>query len=128
MNQELYKQISDCFEDGYTKQDIIDEVNKIIGVLEAEKQLSLSSIELVGFKFKLNTASWQVRDANANGHYIVERQDDKYKNKYYIRNLDTNKLYSTDEDTLKYFMSHADCQDYEFVYVGRWGDYKNIAV
>ena len=127
MNKELYKEISACFDDR-TKQDIVNEINKIIEVLEAEEKLYSSSIELVGVKFELNTTSWQVLGANANGHYIVERQDNEYKDKYYIRKLDTNKVYSTDECTLKYLMSHADCQDYKFIYVGLWGDYADISI
>lgn len=127
MNRQLYGVISDCFDDR-TKQDIVNEVNKIIEVLDAEEKLYLSPIELIGFEFELNTTSWQVLDANANGHYIVERQDSEYDNKYYIRNLDTNKVYSTDERTLKYLMSHTDCQDYRFIYVGLWGDYESITV
>ena len=127
MNRALYNEISDCYDDR-TKQDIVDEINKIIEVLEAEEKLYLSPIELVGFEFELNTTSWQVLEANANGHYIVERQDDECKDHYYIRNLDTNKVYSTDERTLKYLMSHTDCQDYKFIYVGWWGDYENIGI
>lgn len=127
MNRQLYGVISDCFDDR-TKQDIVNEVNKIIEILEAEEKLYLSPIELIGFEFELNTTSWQVLGANANGHYIVERQDSEDDNKYYIRNLDTNKVYSTDERTLKYLMSHTDYQDYRFIYVGLWGDYESITV
>lgn len=127
MNRQLYGVISDCFDDR-AKQDIVNEINKIIEVLEAEEKLYLSPIELIGFEFELNTDSWQVLKANANGHYIVERQDSEYDNKYYIRNLDTNKVYSTDERTLKYLMSHTDCQDYKFIYVGSWGDYEDIGI
>ena len=125
MNIALYNVISD---DNRPKQDIVNEINKIFEVLDAEEQLYLSPIELVGFEFELNTTSWQVLKANANGHYIVERQDNEYNNKYYIRNLDTNKVYSTNERTLKYLMSHTDCQDYEFIYVGEWGDYEDIGI
>jgi hypothetical protein len=127
MNRALYNEISDCYDDR-TKQDIVDEINKIIEVLEAEEKLYLSPVELVGFEFDLNTTSWQVLEANANGHYIVERQDNEYTDKYYIRNCDTNKVYSTDERTLKYLMSHTDCQDYKFIYVGLWGDYEDIGI
>lgn len=127
MNKELYKEISNCFDDR-TEQDIVNEINKMIEVLKAEEKLNSSSIELVGVKFELNTTSWQVLNANANGHYIVERQDNEYKDKYYIRKLDTNKVYSTDKHTLKYLMSHADCQDYKFIYVGLWGDYEDISI
>lgn len=125
MNRALYNAILD---DNRTQQDIVNEVNKIIEVLKTEEQLYSSPIELVGFEFELNTTSWQVLDANANGHYIVERQDNEYKDKYYIRNRYTNKVYSTDERTLKYLMSHADCQDYIFIYVGEWGDYEDIGI
>ncbi len=127
MNRALYNEISDCFDDR-TKQDVVNEINKIFEVLEAEEKLYSSPIELIGFEFELNTTSWQVLDANANGHYIVERQDNEYDDKYYIRNLDTNKVYSTDERTLKYLISHADCQDYKFIYVGEWGDYADIGI
>lgn len=127
MNRGLYNEISDCFDDR-TKQDIVNEINKIFEVLEAEEKLYLSPIELIGFEFELNTTSWQVLKANANGHYVVERQDNAHDNKYYIRNLGTNKVYSTDERTLKYLMSHTDCQDYKFIYVGLWGDYEDIGI
>lgn len=127
MNKALYKEISDCF-DNRTKQDIVNEVNKIIEVLEVEEKLYVDPIKLVGSEFELNTTSWQVLDANANGHYIVEQQDNEYKDKYYIRKLDTNKVYSTDERTLKYLLSHTDCQDYKFIYVGLWGDYEAIII
>lgn len=127
MNRALYNEISDCFDDS-TKPDIVNEINKIFEVLEAEEKLYLSPIELVGFEFELNTTSWQVLNANANGHYIVERQDNEDDDKYYIRKLDSNKVYSTDERTLKYLISHADCQDYKFIYVGEWGDYENIGI
>lgn len=125
MNRALYNGILD---DDRTEQDIVNEINKIIEVLEAEEQLYLSSIELIGFEFELATTSWQVLEANANGHYIVERQDNDDKDYYYIRNCDTNKVYSTDERTLKYLMSHTDCQDYKFIYVGLWGDYESIVI
>ena len=127
MNRALYNAISDCFDDR-TKHDIVNEINKIIEVLEAEEKLYSSPIELIGFEFELNTTSWQVLDANANGHYTVEQQDNEYKDKYYIRKLESNKVYSTDERTLKYLMSHADCQDYKFIYVGEWGDYEDIGI
>ena len=127
MNRTLYDVISDCLDDR-TKQDIVNEINKIIEVLTAEEKLYLSPIKLIGFEFELNTTSWQVLKDNANGHYIVERQDSEDDNKYYIRNLDANKVYSTDERTLKYLMSHTDCQDYRFIYVGLWGDYESITV
>lgn len=125
MNRALYNAILD---DNRTKQDIVNEVNKIIEVLKTEEQLYLSPIELIGFEFELNTTSWQVLEANANGHYIVERQDNEDKAHYYIRNCDTNKVYSTNERTLKYLMSHKDCQDYKFIYVGLWGDYVYIGI
>ena len=127
MNRQLYSVISDCF-DGKAKQNLVNEINKIIEVLESEEKLYLSPIELIGFEFELNTTSWQVMKANANGHYIVERRDEDNEDMYYMRNLDTNKVYSTDERTLKYLMSHTDCQDYKFIYVGLWGDYESITV
>lgn len=127
MYKALYEAISDCFDDR-SKQSIVNEVNKIIEVLETEERLYSSPIELVGLEFKLNTSSWQVLEANANGHYIVEQQDSEDNDKYYIRNLDTSKVYSTDECTLKYLISHTDCQDYRFIYVGWWGDYENIGI
>jgi hypothetical protein len=127
MYRPLYYAILGCFDDR-TEQDIAKEIGKIFKVLKAEEELYLSPIKLVGLDFELNTTSWQVLGANANGHYIVERQDNEDNDKYYIRNLDTNKVYATNERTLKYLISHTDCQDYKFVYVGWWGDYESIGI
>jgi hypothetical protein len=96
--------------------------------MNTEEKLYCSDIQYIGIEFDIDTSSWQVMKANANGHYIVERRDEDDEDMYYIRNLDTNKVYSTDERTLKYLMSHTDCQDYKFIYVGLWGDYEDIGI
>ena len=127
MNSKLYEVISDYLEDN-SKDELLDEVNKIITILSAEDNYVNSRISPIGLKFELNTTSWQVLKANANGYYIVERQDEEDPDKYYIRNLVTGKVYSTDDRFLDYIFSHSKCQDYKFIYIGEWGDYDSISI
>lgn len=127
MTSKLYEVISDYLEDN-SKDELLNEINKIIAVLSAEDNYVNSRISPIGIEFDLNTSSWQVLKADANGHYIVERQDKEDLDKYYIRNLATGRVYSTDERFLDYIFSHSRCQDYKFIYVGEWGDYDNISL
>lgn len=127
MNSKLYDVISDYLEDN-SKNDLLDEIDNILAVLSAEDNYANSRISPIGIEFDLNTTSWQVLKANANGSYVVERQDKEDSDKYYIRNLVTGKVYSTDERFLDYIFSHSKCQNYKFIYVGEWGDYDSIGI
>lgn len=111
---------------------LIDEFNKIH---ELKKKERLSKYKQVD-EFYLNSNSWQVQDAKANGHYVYVKdysdsnktRRDSYSYKYMYKHEPSGKLFLIDNETLKYLTTYKDEQDYKFIYVGICGNYPVISI
>lgn len=127
---ELYDLIREYFDGDDRLSDCLEEIKEIEALLEKEQTLynaAYDNLQLfVGMEFVVNTNSWQVRKAHANGRYRVEGLVEDSVNKYYIKNLDTNKVYLSDIEGLSYLISHEGHQNYRFIYVGWCGDYRTL--
>lgn len=127
---ELYDLVREYFGGDDRLSDYLDEIKEIEALLEKENILYNLAYDIpqvfLGTEFVVNTNSWQVRKAHANGRYKVEGLVKDSDGQYYIRNLDTNKVYLSDIEGLSYLISHEDHQNYRFVYVGWCGDYRTL--
>lgn len=125
---ELYDLVREYFDHDDRLSDCLDEIKEIETLLEKEKILYNLAYDnphaFLGTEFVVNTNSWQVRKAHANGHYKVEKLIEDGDRLYYVRNLDTNEVYISDVENLSYLISHEGHQNYRFVYVGWCGDYR----
>lgn len=133
---ELYRLYEEEVNNEQDFQELISELNKIHELKKKEKQTEFTRPE----EFYLKSNSWQVAENNANGHYtyirdIINDEDkDSCYHKYLYKNENTGKVFSIDNETLKYLTTHKDNQDYKFVYVGMYvakGErevYKNIGI
>ena len=125
---ELYDLVREYFDYDDRLSDYLDEIKEIEALLEKENTLYNAAYDnpqfLIDKEFVVNTNSWQVRKARANGRYKVEKLVEDSVELYYVRNLDTNDLYISDIEKLSYLISHEGHQDYRFVYVGWCGDYR----
>ena len=115
------------FYDDYieTKEDIdfvVNELNHIYDIKQLEDAIDCSKIK----EFTLNSDSWQVANAKANGHYtFVGMKDD---DNFIFMQEETKVLYAIDEYTLRYLVANKDYQDYMFIYAGWWGDYRTLSI
>lgn len=127
-SKELYDLVREYVSDGDSLLNYVKEIRDIECVLNKEdtiRNLAYSVPQvLVGAEFALNSNSWQVIQAKANGRYRVEKLVEDSDERFYVRNLDTNDIYISDIENLSYLISHEDCQNYRFVYVGWCGDYR----
>lgn len=126
--EDFYDLVRGYFNDGDSLLNYVKEIRDIECILNKEDTIyNLASSEprvLIGAKFTLDSNSWQVRQAKANGHYEVEKLVEDSDERFYVRNLDTNDVYISDIENLSYLISHEGHQNYRFVYVGWCGDYR----
>lgn len=125
---ELYNLVRSYFDDGDKLSNYLNDIKAMEDLLEKEEALYTAAYanpqSLIGTEFTVNTYSWQVKKANANGRYKIERLTEEGEDTYYVRNLDTNETYISRIEELSYLISHEGYQDYRFVYIGSCGDYK----
>lgn len=126
---ELYDLVREYFDEGYDRlSNHFEDIKAMEVLLEKENKLYNTAYDnpqvLVGIEFVVNTHSWQVTEAHANGRYKVEKLVEGSDGQYYVKNLDTNEMYLSDIESLSYLISHEGHQDYRFVYVGWCGDYR----
>lgn len=126
---ELYDLVREYFDEDYDRlSNHFEDIKAMEALLEKENKLYNTAYDnpqvLVGMEFVVNTHSWQVTEAHANGHYKVEKLVEDSDRQYYVKNLDTNEMCLSDIESLSYLISHEGHQDYRFVYVGWCGDYR----
>ena len=81
-------------------------------------------------EFDVKSDSWQVEEANANGHYEFVKYEDWYENEdmYIFKHTESGRLFAVDRKTLEFLIIYKDYQDYRFIYVGWWGDYRTLGI
>ena len=122
--------IMDFYKDNIgTKEDLDFVISELKTIFEKEQELEKVGIDKIK-EFDLASDSWQVVDSDSRGHYTFVEKKKWYDNVYmYIfKQEGTNWLYAIDKDTLKYLITYKDFQDYMFVYVGSWGDYRTLSI
>ena len=128
VSKEFYNLVRKHFNNGDSLLNYAKEIHDIECALNKKKTICYLANTipqaLVGAEFILNSESWTVKQAKANGHYRVEKLVDNSERYYYVKNLDTNEIYISDIENIAYFISHEGCQDYRYIYMGWYGDYK----
>lgn len=110
-------------------EETISELRKLHELTKLEVSLDYHSIK----EFDLNSSSWQVRDANANGHYefvsnCTGSEGNIIEDKFIYKNMKTGVNYIIDDEALYYLTAFKDHQDYRFIYIGYCGGYPSISL
>ena len=110
-------------------EETISELRKLQILIKLEASLDYHNIK----EFDLDSSSWQVRDAKANGHYefvsnCIDSKGNTIEDKFIYRNIETGVKYRIDAESLCYLTAFKDHQDYRFIYIGYCGDYPSISL
>ena len=110
-------------------EETISELRKLHELTKLEVSLDYHNIK----EFDLNSFSWQVRDAKANGHYefvsnCTDSEGNIREDKFVYKNMETGVKYLVDKEALYYLTAFKDHQDYRFIYIGYCGGYPSISL
>ena len=112
--------------------DTEDDIDFLVSELRSiyKKEHPPAKFHILNKEFDVKSDSWQVEEANANGHYEFVKYEDWCENEdmYIFKHTETGRLFAVDEEALKYLIIYKDYQDYRFIYVGWWGEYRTLGI
>ena len=128
-NNDLYEFYKEYIYNDKQLEETISELRKLHNLIKLEASLDYHDIK----EFDLDSSSWQVRDAKANGHYefvsnCIDSKGNTIEDKFIYRNIETGVKYRIDAEALCYLTAFKDHQDYRFIYIGYCGDYPSISL
>ena len=128
-NNNLYEFYKEYIYNDKQLEETISELRKLHDLTKLEASLDCHTIK----EFDLDSSSWQVRDAKANGHYefvsnCINSKGNIIEDKFIYRNVETGVKYLVDDEALRYLTAFKEDQDYRFIYIGYCGSYPSISL
>ena len=128
-NSNLYEFYKEYIYNDKQLEETISELRKLHDLIKLEASLDYHNIK----EFDLDSSSWQVRDAKANGHYEFvsncrDSEGNTIEDKFIYKNIETGVKYSIDAETLCYLTAFKEDQDYRFIYIGYCGGCPSISL
>lgn len=118
------------FYDNYIETE--DDIDFVVSELRSiyKKEHPPVKYHILNKEFDVKTDSWQVEEANANGHYEFVKYEDwcADEDMYIFKHTESGRLFAVDRRTLEYLITYKDYQDYRFIYVGWWGEYRTLGI